>query len=343
MKICTRCVLPETFPGIRFNEEGVCNHCLAYRGEEDAARKKRRVREKFEAVADDVRGKGEYQCVLAYSGGKDSSYTLWLLRHHYGLRVLAVTIDNGFVSPQAFVNIRNIVEAVNADSLVVKPRLDLLCSVFAGVIEDNPFPPKALERASSCCNACIGLVKNVVMRIAIDKEIPIMAFGWTPGQAPISAAFFRMNASMMRQMHDTRTAPLLALAGDDLDPYILNERHFENAGGFPYNVNPMGFHDYTEHQIVEKIVELGWRAPDDTDGNSSNCLLNALANRLHLKEYGFHPYAWEVGGLVRAGVVTREEGLESIADLGSEEAATSAAERLGLKADVFQSTSWTRS
>ena len=30
MKRCTRCILPETFPGIRFDEKGVCNYCTSY-------------------------------------------------------------------------------------------------------------------------------------------------------------------------------------------------------------------------------------------------------------------------------------------------------------------------
>ena len=27
LKICSRCILPETFPGIKFDEAGACNHC----------------------------------------------------------------------------------------------------------------------------------------------------------------------------------------------------------------------------------------------------------------------------------------------------------------------------
>jgi len=30
MRRCTRCILPETFPGIEFDEDGVCNYCLDY-------------------------------------------------------------------------------------------------------------------------------------------------------------------------------------------------------------------------------------------------------------------------------------------------------------------------
>ena len=58
--------------------------------------------------------------------------------------------------------------------------------------------------------------------------------------------------------------------------------------------------------------ELGWKKPTDTDSNSSNCLLNSFANQTHINKYGFHPYVFEIAGLVRSGVMTREEGIEKI-------------------------------
>lgn len=332
MKICTKCVLPEAFPGIKFNEDGVCNFCLRYKGEADIEAKKHAILKRFEALVEEVRNRSGYHCMLAYSGGKDSTYTLKLLRERYDLRVLAVTLDNGFISPQAFVNINHIVEAVNADFLLIKPRLDLLKEIFIGVSGDkSPYPMKALERASSTCNACIGLIKNVTTRIAVEQDIPMMAFGWSPGQAPISASLFKMSIAMLRQMHDTRSGPLREIAGDDVAPYLLQERHFDGLTQCPHNVNPLAFHDYHEETILKEITKLGWVAPKDTDGNSSNCLLNTYANRLHLEKFKFHPYAFEVAGLVRAGAMTRDQGLVSLADLGTEEILKTVETRLGLR------------
>jgi len=71
MRRCTRCILPETFPGIRFDEDGVCNYCLEYKpvnvlGEEALVK-----------VLDGYRGKGrEYDCIVPISGGRDSSFVL---------------------------------------------------------------------------------------------------------------------------------------------------------------------------------------------------------------------------------------------------------------------------
>ncbi|MBW2072885.1 MAG: hypothetical protein JRI89_16770, partial [Deltaproteobacteria bacterium] len=70
---------------------------------------------------------------------------------------------------------------------------------------------------------------------------------------------------------------------------------------------------YDERKIVEEIQALGWQPPADTDSNSSNCLLNSLGIESHLQKFGFHPYAFELAGLVREGYLSRAEGLARLA------------------------------
>ena len=74
----------------------------------------------------------------------------------------------------------------------------------------------------------------------------------------------------------------------------------------------MAWEFYNEDMIIKEIGKLGWVAPSDTDSNSSNCLLNAFANDIHIKKYGFHPYVWEIANMVREGVMTREDGHHKI-------------------------------
>jgi tRNA(Ile)-lysidine synthase TilS/MesJ len=332
MMTCTRCVLPATFPGVGFDGEGVCKFCRAQAPRGDDTERKARARERFERIVGLVRPSPGIQCLMAYSGGKDSTYTLMVLRRVYGLRVLAVTLDNGFISPQAFANSRHVVEALDVDHVTVKPRMGLVRRIFAACAFGDPFPAKALERASSICNACMGLVKSVALRIALERRIPLVAWGWSPGQAPVSAAAVRLSASMMLRMQAARSAPLVAIAGEEVRPYLPDPRRAQGDDGFlPHATNPLAFLDYDERKIVAEIQPLGWRAPDDTDGNSTNCLLNSYANRVHLHRYGFHPYAFEIAGLVRLGLMRRAEGLAKLADLGSRGAAEAVARRLHLE------------
>lgn len=312
MKICAKCVLPETFPGIKFNEEGVCNYCLNFKGQEKLAEQKEKYKAKFELLFEEHRGKGDYDCLMCYSGGKDSTYTLYILKTAYKARILAVTVDNGFVSERAVHNIRNAVESLGIDHYFIKPRFDVLKKIFVACSSKNLYSQKTLERASTICTSCMGLVKFISLRLAIEKGIPFITYGWSPGQAPIASSVFKTNPSMTRSMQEAIKVPMSSIVGNEINPYFLEERHFSNPNSFPYNINPLAFLDYSEEKIFKKISELGWKAPEDTDANSTNCLLNSYANVLHKDQFSYHPYAFEIANLVREGAMTRADGLQKL-------------------------------
>ena len=102
------------------------------------------------------------------------------------------------------------------------------------------------------------------------------------------------------------------IVGNQISPFFITEEQFSQPDKFPYNIHPLAFHEYNEEAIIVRNNELGWEKPDDTDPNSTNCLLNAFANQVHRTKYKFHPYVWEIANMVRAGVMSRKEGLEKI-------------------------------
>ncbi len=171
---------------------------------------------------------------------------------------------------------------------------------------------KALERATSICTVCLSIIRLSCIKMAVEMDIPMIVTGLSPGQAPAATAVFKMNAAILRSMQEVVAAPLISLIGDEVRPFFLEERHFTQEEKFPYSINPLSFLSYSEKDIYEVITRFGWRQPEDTDANSSNCLLNAFANNLHQEQLGFHPYAFEIGGLVREGHMSREEGLKKL-------------------------------
>jgi tRNA(Ile)-lysidine synthase TilS/MesJ len=315
VQICKKCVLPASFPGVSFDEEGICNHCREYeRSKQRAHEQKRRHREKFERLWSERRRDGGYDCLVCYSGGKDSTYTLDVLMKEYGAAPLAVTVDNGFVAPRALENIRLVVERLGVDHFFIKPRFDTLRKIFAACARDAIFPPKTLERASTICTACMAIVKFISLQVAVEKKIPFIVYGWSPGQAPVASSVFRHNASMVRKMQEALRAPLERIAGAKIIPFFLQERHFQPEQDFPYNINPLAFLEYDEAIIHERIARLGWQKPDDTDPNSTNCLLNAYANKIHMEQFGYNPYTFELAHLVREGVLERKEALNRLSE-----------------------------
>ncbi len=309
---CTRCILPETFPGITFDEEGVCNHCRRYRGKKTSEAKQKKYEEKFLQLIEKHRNSATYDVLMAYSGGKDSTYTLDIFVNRYNLRVLALVFDNSFISPRASVNIRNVCSALGVDLLTIRPDPKMLRKIFRAAAERELYSTKTLERASTVCTSCIGLVKGIMLRTAIEKEIPFIGFGWSPGQAPIQSSVMRTNAQLMKSTQRAIYEPLHAIAGDAVNPYFVTEAQFAHPEKFPWNVHPLAFLPYDEEELVRRNREFGWEKPDDTDPNSSNCILNAFANHVHRQRYDFHPYVWEIANMVREKVMTREEGLAKI-------------------------------
>ena len=331
VKICNVCVLPETFPGIHFDESGTCNFCRERDAEKAGVSIKAEYRARFEAVLDDVRGTGSHDVLVCYSGGKDSTQTVSVLRKDYGLNVLAVSIDNGFVSEQARKNIRNVVEQLGVDHMFLKPRHDVMAGIFRRCAVDDVFAPKALEKASSICTACMGVVKYSTLRLAMEQGIPLIAYGWSPGQAPVSSSIIRNNARMVQYMQRSVYDPLYRIAGDDIRPYFLEERHFRGDLQFPVYVHPLAFLDYNEDAIYENIRKLGWEPPRDVDANSTNCLLNSLGNAVHRERLGFHPYAWELANLVREGYLDRETALARLNETENPEILRVVKDKLGME------------
>jgi tRNA(Ile)-lysidine synthase TilS/MesJ len=315
VKICQRCILPETFPGIKFDSQGVCNHCRREDPScQKAGAKKIQYRQRLDQLVVSVKGAAPvYDAVLAYSGGKDSSYTLKLLRDRYDLRILALTFDNHFVSHRSRENIKAVCDATGADHITVRPPWPTLKHLFSMTAKQDIFPAATLLRASAICTACIGLVKSLVLKTALEMGIPLVAFGWSPGQAPIQAAIMKTNPALIRQNQAAWNKALPMEIKRGLAGYLLPERYYEvYQDRFPHNIHPLAFFDYNEEEIKRELDGVGWQAPTDTDANSTNCLLNAFANHCHIRRHRFHPYVWEIANMVRQGVMNRDEGMEKI-------------------------------
>jgi len=317
--VCKNCTLPSTVPSSKIDESGLCIYCRQFKGKEGLERQRKEYEIRFQKLLDEhksANAQAPYDILAAYSGGKDSSFTLDLLRNRYNLRVLAITFDHGFVSPYAFENIRRVVEALGIDHITFKPDFKVMQKIFRFSIENEFHPPKALERASSMCNSCMGLVKFITLRIALEKRIPFIAYGWSPGQAPLQSAIMKNHPSFIRKSQGLFLQPLQKAIGPEVRAYFLEEYHFDENrnGNFPHNINPLAFLRYDEKEIYKRIKELGWQSPKDTDPNSTNCLLNAFANQVHIEKHHYNPYAMEMAELVREGILSAEEVLHRTSD-----------------------------
>lgn len=315
MKVCVRCVLTDTFPGISFNEDGVCSFCLQHEKKKGEREELERARKRLMEIVEEVRGKRGYHCLHALSGGKDSTYTLHLLIKKFRMNVLALTFDNGFISPSAMDNIKRVSMNLSFDHIVFRPDTDLLLRIFGLCSERDIFPPKTLQRASSICTACVGLIKGIMIKTAIEKGIPLISFGWSPGQSSRVASLFKMNGQLIRAFQNPILEPLRREIGDEVERFFLLDTPLKEED-FPYHISPLSFEDYDENRMIEVIEGYGWQRPEDTDPNSTNCLLNSYANFIHKERFGYNPYSMELSVLVREGLMKREEAMKRLETCG---------------------------
>jgi len=312
MKICSKCVLPDTFPGITFNRQGICNYCQRAEKNRTDQEQKRQLEVRFNKLIDQLKRPSGHDCILAFSGGKDSSYLLDLLVHRFSLKPLATTFDNWFLSETAFKNMELITKSLGVSHLHIRPPFEMMRKLFREGSYAQLYSKKSLERASSICTTCISFVRFLCLRLAIEKDIPMVIFGFNPAQIPFSAGIVKMSPYFLKTMQKIVYPPIQKIVGDEAQPFFLEERHLSSAARLPYLVNPFAFLDYQEEKIFSHIRQMGWYHATDVDSNSTNCRLNQYSNLLFFQQYKFHPYSSEIASMVRKGLLKREEGLRRL-------------------------------
>jgi glutamine---fructose-6-phosphate transaminase (isomerizing) len=114
LRRCTRCVLPETMPFIRFDNDGVCNYCLNYK----PRNRPRPKEELFRLVEPYRRAKGN-DCIVPFSGGRDSCYGLHLIVKELQMKPVTYTYDWGMVTDLGRRNISRMSAELGVENIIV--------------------------------------------------------------------------------------------------------------------------------------------------------------------------------------------------------------------------------
>ncbi len=126
MKLCTKCVQPDTRPGIYFNEEGVCGACLYAEDVKKNIDWKSREKELREiAQWAKKNAKGDYDCIVGVSGGKDSLFQALYARDRLGLRPLLVNCEPEGITDIGRKNIENL-KNLGFDTISIRPNPAIL-------------------------------------------------------------------------------------------------------------------------------------------------------------------------------------------------------------------------
>jgi len=179
--LCKKCILPETFENISFNDDGVCNYCeddvsvyTSFSEVDDETKKQ--LAEKLDNVLKTAKGK-YYDVAIGFSGGKDSAYLCMKIMEEYDVRVLGISIDHGFFPTVVDENIRNVAAKLN---------MDLLYHTIEPAFMERFFKYKFEHAEKSVfdimCADCSRILEGTVMKMAAQMDIPVVLIGLSPEQ-----------------------------------------------------------------------------------------------------------------------------------------------------------------
>ena len=92
-KLCKNCFTPNTRPRIKFNEEGICNACMFFENRSKNVDFEIRKKELKELCDKHRSTTGQYDCIVPWSGGKDSSAIAYKLKFEHNMNPLLVTFS----------------------------------------------------------------------------------------------------------------------------------------------------------------------------------------------------------------------------------------------------------
>ena len=263
---CSRCGLASSLPGTTYNADGMCNICTAYDSYVDKAQAYFKTLDEFNALVAKMKAArtGEYDCVVLFSGGKDSTYMLYKVKD-LGLKALAFTLDNGFLSEEAMANIRRVVQMVGVDH------------VFGTTPHMNEIFVDSVKQFSYGCNGCFKTIYTLATNLAHEKKIGYIITGLSRGQffeTRLTEEVFKRKDFDVVKLDDLVLEARKAYhQREDAVSCHLPVDILQGDGVFD-EIQFVDFYRYWSVPLEELYAELqargAWFRPTDT-GRSTNC------------------------------------------------------------------------
>jgi N-acetyl sugar amidotransferase len=297
-----------TDPDIVFDSDGVCNHCA------DAIEHMKQPpyglspKEKESALNELIKnvkaaGKGkQYDCIIGLSGGVDSSYTAYLVKQ-WGLRPLAIHLDNGWDSEIAVKNIENICKTLNIDlyTNVIdwEEFKDLQLAFLKASTPDSEIPTDNIIFESLYDAAVRHNVKYILAGYNYASE-SILAKAWSQGhfdKTYIKAVHRRFGTIKYKSFHILSTWRI-----------SINKKF--------HKIKLLSTLDYVTYdkEKAKRLVaeELGWKDYGRKHGESHYTRI--FQEYILPVKFGFDKRKAHFSSLIVAGQMTREAAIKKLSE-----------------------------
>lgn len=324
IQMCTRCIMSANYPGLKFNDEGLCEFCYTDNAEKIDWDQKRN---ELDARIEKIKAKAtRYHAVVPWSGGKDSTYVLWVLTKIYGLKVLAVNVDNGFKSETAYKNLSSISKQLGIDLITLTPDWHLMRDLYAFYLKEK----------GELCSVC-NVMGYVIMGSFILREVPTLGYfplvvgGWSGMHENVRSIFtfdfkaFRStiekNKTLLERFWENS---LVSRDACDILETVGDPREINKHGAATDDIRDAFFQlpDYLEWDVTKiKAVlkkELDWYASDSPIAAHEDCNWHNCMKYLMLKKYGIDNDTISFATLVRSGDLSREAALKVARQINSD-------------------------
>lgn len=330
---CIRCVQDSTIPGIEFDVHGVCNFCHFHDKLENifpnGEKGKVIISQFVEKIKHKSRGK-KYDCVVGVSGGRDSTYLLYLVVKVWGLRPLAVHFNDGFDNPIADDNLIKTVKKLGVDLRTItsdwQEAKDLKIDFLKASVPD-------LNMGTD-----IGIASSL-FGMANKENIKFILIGQsfrTEGVKPLSWSFF--DGDYLRNVHSTFSdMPLRKWTPNNpgFNLGIKEMSYYTLIKGIK-TYTPMYYHDYIRKEAEEIIKrEFDWIYPG---AHYFDDLYHSLIKYVHRVKFNIDMNMNSDSALVRSGQLSREHALErahGIYSIEDSKVIDLCIQRLGLTREEF--------
>lgn len=315
LKYCTRCCMPQTTEGIEFDKMGVCLACQAAEQKmhiewQDREKVLRKLLNKYKSKSGN-----NYDCIVPISGGKDSTFQLHIICKVYGLKPLAVTFSHNWYSLTGKQNLENALEKFNTDHIMFTPNRALV----------NKLARKSLAMIGDSCWHCHAGVGSFPLQVAVKFNIPLIIWGEPPAEGlgrttydkPVEFDrdyFIKASAKVYPdEMVDKK------ISSKDIFPFqlpsIVDIKRVGVVG--IYLGNYIFWDSERQTEFVKKMY--GWKE-DNVEGTykrykSVECIMPGVHDYAKYLKRGFGRTTDHVCQDIRAGLLTRQEGLELIKKL----------------------------
>lgn len=161
--------MPDTRPGITFNEARICSACQSFEN-----RKYTDYQARFEELKTlcnkyrGMNGSNGFDCMIAVSGGKDSHFQTYIMKEMLGMNPLLVTVEDNFPMTEAGLhNIKNISEAFGCDIISMKPNIRVQKVIMRYTFEKYAKPTYFIDR----------YMYTYPLHMAVKFNTPLLVYG----------------------------------------------------------------------------------------------------------------------------------------------------------------------